>query len=44
MKTEIADALKKIKVCWQNNGLSINPGKTVAINAMVRFCTGQALL
>ena len=37
MKTEIADALKKIKVCWQNNGLSINPGKTVAINAMVRF-------
>ena len=24
MKTEIADALKKIKVCWQNNGLSIN--------------------
>ena len=37
METEIADALKKIRVCWQNNGLSINPGKTAAINAMVRF-------
>jgi site-specific recombinase XerD len=37
MEPKIAEALSKIKVCWQNNGLSINPSKTAAINAMVRF-------
>lgn len=37
MDNKIAEALKKIKVCWQNNGFSINPNKTSAINAMLRF-------
>ncbi len=37
MDNKTAEALKRIKVCWQNSGLSINPSKTSAINAMIRF-------
>ena len=37
MDNEFAEAIKKLKVCWRNNGLSINSSKIAVINAMIRF-------